>query len=100
MIALLSLAALLLATAIWWLSRPLRSAADVSRISERADLEQLRDRLVAQPNELDSERADRGLDRAAGQHDAVRRCDALDSTLKQRERLAPSLCGATLAHRP
>jgi len=97
MIALLSLAALLLATAIWWLSRPLRSAADVSRISERADLEQLRDRLVAQLNELDSERADRGIDSAVGQDEELRLSAELASTLKQLESLAPSLSGATLA---
>ena len=97
MTALLSLAALLLAAAIWWLSRPLRSAADVSRISERADLEQLRDRLVAQLNELDTERADRGIDSAVGQDEELRLSAELASTLKHLEGLAPSLSGATLA---
>jgi len=97
MIALFSLAALLLATAIWWLSRPLRSAADVSRISERADLEQLRDRLVAQLNELDAERADRGIDSAVAQDEELRLSAELASALKQLEGLAPSVAGGTLA---
>ncbi len=97
MIALFSLAALLLATTIWWLSRPLRSAADISRISERADLEQLRDRLVAQLNELDAERADRGIDSAVAQDEELRLSAELASALKELERLAPSVAGVTQA---
>jgi cytochrome c-type biogenesis protein CcmH len=97
MIALFVLAALLLATAIWWLSQPLRSAAEVSAISERADLEQLRDRLVAQLNELDAERADRGIDSAVAQDEELRLSAELASALKRLEALAPSVAGATLA---
>ncbi len=96
MIALLALATLLLATAVWWLSRPLRSAADVSRISERADLEQLRDRLVAQLNELDAERADRGIDSVVAQDEELRLSAELASALKRLEGLAPSVAGAAL----
>ena len=72
MIALFTLAALLLAGSIWWLSRPLRRAAAVSTVSERADLEQLRDRLVAQLNELDAESADRGIDSTVAQDEELR----------------------------
>lgn len=96
MIALLSLATLLLASAVWWLSRPLRAAADVSRLSERADLEQLRDRLVAQLNELDAERADRGIDSAVAQDEELRLSAELAAALKRLEGLAPSVTGATL----
>jgi len=96
MIALLSLATLLLASAVWWLSRPLRSAADVSRISERADLEQLRDRLVAQLNELDAERADRGIDSAVAKDEELRLSAELAAALKHLEGLAPSVTGANL----
>jgi cytochrome c-type biogenesis protein CcmH len=97
MIALFVFAALLLATAIWWLSQPLRSAAEVSAISERADLEQLRDRLVAQLNELDAESADRGIDSAVAQDEELRLSAELASALKRLEALAPSVVGASLA---
>lgn len=96
MIALLSLATLLLITAVWWLSRPLRRVADVSRITERADLEQLRDRLVAQLNELDAERADRGIDSAVAQDEELRLSAELASALKQLEGLAPSVTGVAM----
>ena len=97
MIALFIFAALLLATAIWWLSRPLRSASDVSTISERADLEQLRDRLVAQLNELDAERADRGIDSSVAQDEELRLSAELASALKRLEGVAPTVAGAKLA---
>ena len=97
MIALFVLAALLLATAIWWLSQPLRSAAEVSAISERADLEQLRDRLVAQLNELDAESAARGIDSEVAQDEELRLSAELASALKRLEALAPSVACATLA---
>ncbi len=94
MIALFTLAALLLVATLWWLSRPLRSAADVSAISERADLEPLRDRLVAQLNELDAERADRGIDSAVAQDEELRLSAELAAALKRLEGLVPSAAGA------
>lgn len=97
MIALFILAALLLVITLWWLSRPLRATAAVSAVSERADLEQLRDRLVAQLNELDAERADRGIDSAVAQDEELRLSAELASALKRLEGLAPSVAGATLA---
>lgn len=96
MIALFTLAALLLVATLWWLSRPLRASAAVSTVSERADLEQLRDRLVAQLNELDTERADRGIDSAVAQDEELRLSAELASALKRLEGVAPSVAGATL----
>ncbi len=96
MIALFTLAVLLLVGTLWWLSRPLRGTAVVSAVSERADLEQLRDRLVAQLNELDAERADRGIDTAVGQDEELRLSAELASALKRLEGLAPTVPGAPL----
>lgn len=95
MVALIILAVLLLSTTIWWLSRPLRTVNALPTASERADLEQLRDRLVAQLNELDAERADRGIDSAIAQDEELRLSAELASALKQLEALAPSAAGAT-----
>lgn len=94
MTALFILAALLFAVAVWWLGRPLRGVAALSLASERADLEQLRDRLVAQLNELDAERADRGIDSAVAQDEELRLSAELASVLKRLEMLAPSAAGA------
>lgn len=91
MISLFILATLLLATTIWWLSRPLRAVSTLPTASERADLEQLRDRLVAQLNELDAERADRGIDSKIAQDEELRLSAELASVLKQLEDLAPSV---------
>jgi cytochrome c-type biogenesis protein CcmH len=99
MTALFILAALLLAITIWWLSQPLRRAAALSMASERADLEQLRDRLVAQLNELDAERADRGIDSAVAQDEELRLSAELAAALKRLEALAPS-AAATAAMLP
>jgi cytochrome c-type biogenesis protein CcmH len=97
MTALFILAALLLVTTFWWLSRPLRGAAALSVTSERADLEQLRDRLVAQLNELDAERADRGIDSAVAQDEELRLSAELVSALRRLEALAPSAAAANAA---
>jgi len=97
MTALFILSALLLVATLWWLSRPLRGTAADSTVSERADLEQLRDRLVAQLNELDAERADRGIDSAVAQDEELRLSAELASALKRLEGVAPSVAGATLA---
>jgi len=94
MIALFILAALLLVVTLWWLSRPLRSTAVVSAVSERADLEQLRDRLVAQLKELDAERTDHGVDSAVAQDEELRLSAELASVLKRLEAVTPSVAGA------
>src|SRR4030042_2687536 len=100
MIALFILAALLLVATLWWLSQPLRGRAAVSAVSERADLEQLRDRLVAQLNALDAERADRGIDSAVAQDEELRLSAELVSALKRLEVLAPSAAAAAAALPP
>jgi len=94
MIALFILSAVLLVATLWWLSQPLRGRAAVSTVSERADLEQLRDRLIAQLNELDAERADRGIDSAVAQDEELRLSAELVSALKRLEALAPSATAA------
>jgi cytochrome c-type biogenesis protein CcmH len=94
MTALFLLAALLLVATLWWLSRPLRGFAALSVTSERADLEQLRDRLIAQLNELDAERADRGIDGAVAQDEELRLSAELASALKRLEALTPPAAGA------
>jgi len=94
MIALFILAALLLVATLWWLSRPLRGMAADSAVSERADLEQLRDRLVAQLNELDAERADRGVDSAVAQDEELRLSAELASALKHLDGLTPPMSAA------
>src|SRR4030067_144388 len=94
MIALFILSAVLLVATLWWPSRPLRGTAAVSTVSERADLEQLRDRLVAQLNELDAERADRGIDNAVAQDEELRLSAELASALKRLGVRAPPAAGA------
>ena len=94
MITLFILAALFLAATLWWISRPLRSIAVTNTVNERADLEQLRNRLVVQLNELDAERADRGIDSKVAQDEEQRLSAELASAMKQLEVLAPSTTSA------
>lgn len=83
MIALFLLAALLLAATLWWLTRPLRRTPAPTGSSERADLEQLRDRLVIQLAELDAERADHGIDSTVAGDEELRLSAELASVLKR-----------------
>lgn len=88
--ALFALAAVLFGVTLWWLSRPLRTTTVVSTLSERADLEQLRDRLVAQLNELDAEQADRGIDKDIARDEELRLSSELAVVLKKLEQLPAS----------
>ena len=97
MIALLLLAVVTLTAALWWLSRPLRVRPASVSADGRADLEQLRDRLLTQLNELDAEQADRGIDSAVARDEEQRLSAELASVLKRLEGLASSSAGATLA---
>lgn len=98
MIGLFILAAVLLAATLWWLTRPLRKAPAPTGSSERADLEQLRDRLVIQLGELDAERADRGIDSAVAGDEELRLSAELASVLKRLDAAAaPSTAGTTPA---
>lgn len=99
MILLAVLALTLFAGSLWWLSRPLRTAPAAA--GERDDLESLRDRLIAQLNELDAERADRGIDATVGREEELRLSAELAGVLKRLEGLtaAPAGPGAALASR-
>lgn len=85
MILLAILALSLFVITLWWLSRPLRTAPDASTAGERDDLESLRDRLIAQLNELDAERADRGIDATVGREEELRLSAELAVVLKRLE---------------
>jgi len=86
MLLLILLALLILGLTTWWLSRPLRVAtATGTEANERADLELLRDRLLSQMNELDAERADRGIDPAIAQDEEARLAAELANVLKRLE---------------
>lgn len=62
-IALIVLALLLSAAAVWWLVRPLRAPpTSAMQLETDAQLAQVRDRLLAQLNELDIEAGDRNID--------------------------------------
>lgn len=96
MILLAVLALLLFALTLWWLTRPLRSAPVVAVASERTDLESLRDRLMAQLNELDAERADRGIDATIGREEELRLSAELAETLKRLEGLGAATGSAAV----
>ena len=85
MILLAVLALSLFAVSLWWLSRPLRTAPAISTAGERDDLESLRDRLIAQLNELDAERADRGIDATVGREEETRLSAELAEVLKRHD---------------
>lgn len=90
MTALLLLALSTLLATLWWLSRPLRTPPVSVAANEYADLEQLRDRLLTQLNELDAEQADRGIDANVARDEELRLSTELASVLKRLESLASS----------
>ncbi len=90
MILLVLMAAVLAAATLWWLSRPFRSAAETAGVGPRADLEQLRDRLLNQLSELDAERADRGIDPAMARDEELRLSAELADTLKRLDAAQPA----------
>lgn len=101
MILLAILALLLFVITLWWLSRPLRTVPVANTAGECDDLESLRDRLIAQLNELDAERADRGIDAAVGREEELRLSAELAAVLKRLESLAMATGAAgTEALRP
>ena len=90
MIALLLLALIILSATVWWLSRPLRKPPESVSASEHADLEQLRDRLLTQLNELDAEQADRGIDSTVARDEELRLSTELAAILKRLENFTPA----------
>ena len=97
MTALLLLAVATLAVTLWWLSRPLRVQPLSGFADGRADLEQLRDRLLTQLNELDAEQADHGIDSGVARDEERRLSAELVSVLKHLEGLASSPGASTPA---
>lgn len=95
--ALFLLAALLVIAALWWITRPLRVVPAAVPANERADLEQLRDRLLSQLNELDAERADRGIDNGVARDEELRLSAELATVLKRLDGLPPSMQAAAAA---
>ncbi len=92
MIALLLLALISLTTVLWWLSRPLRVAtANAAATEGRAELQELHDRLIAQLNELDAERADHGMDSAVARDEELRLSAELAAVLRQMDALKPEV---------
>lgn len=90
MIALLLLGLIMLIATVWWLSRPLRKQPESVSASEHADLEQLRDRLLTQLNELDAEQADRGIDSTVAREEELRLSAELAAILKRLENFTPA----------
>lgn len=101
MTALILLAALVTAAAFWWLVRPLRAATVIpSGTEERAELLELRDRLLAQLNELDAEHADRGMDAATVRDEEARLSAELAGVLRHLDAPAAAVpASATAAPR-
>ena len=90
MVPLIVLAVVLLLATLWLLVRPLRAGAPAAAdtvVSERAELAQLRNRLLAQLRELDAERADRGVDAASAADEEVRLSAELAGVLKRLDAL-------------
>lgn len=86
MVSLIVLAVVLLLATLWWLIRPLGAGAPAAAdaaVSERAELAQLRNRLLAQLNELDAERADRSMDAASLADEETRLSAELAGVLKR-----------------
>lgn len=82
-------AVLLIFAAAWYLTRPLTAALPARDHERRHQLEAMRARLLAQLNELDAERADRGIDDAVAQDEAQRLEAELAQVLRDLETLPP-----------
>ena len=82
-------AAVLTLAAAWYLARPLAARAPARDDEPRQQLELIRARLLAQLNELDAERADRGIDPTVAQDEALRLEAELAHVLRGIETLPP-----------
>lgn len=92
MLMLLTLAAALLAATGWWLLRP--TGLSTVATGERADLEQLRDRLIVQLDELDRERLDRGIEAGTAADEEQRLSAELADVLRRLEQFKPAAAAA------
>lgn len=86
---LLSAAALLTLAVAWYLARPLAARLPARDDEQRHQLEAMRARLLAQLNELDAERADRGIDPAVAQDETLRLEAEFAQVLRDLETLPP-----------
>ncbi len=80
---LLAAAVLLVAGVVWFLARPLYNVVAPPPPVPRHELELVRDRLLAQLNEIDAERADRGMDDQIAHDEELRASAELAPVLKQ-----------------
>lgn len=79
---LIGLAVVIVVATVWFLARPLLSSGEVGS-NERAQLALLRDRLLAQLNELDAARADQSMEDSAAQDEQRRLEFELAQVLKR-----------------
>jgi len=86
MIALIVLALMILLVVLWWLARSVRASLPAAT-SERAELVVLRDRLLTQLRELESEQADHAIDGAVARDEELRLSTELAAVLKRLDAL-------------
>ena len=86
MIWLLILALLITIATVWYVARPLARAAVVDDREQRQQLQQLRDRLLAQLDELDVEEGDKNMDAAVLGDERARLEAELAATLRGLEK--------------
>lgn len=89
MIWLLVLALLITAATVWYVARPLARAAVVDDREKRQQLQQLRDRLLVQLDELDVEEGDKNMDAAVLGDERARLEAGLAAALRELETLIP-----------
>lgn len=88
MIWLAAVALLITAVTVWYMARPLARPAVADDRERRGQLQQLRDRLLTQLNELDVEEADRNIDSAVVSDERRRLETELAQALRELETLA------------
>lgn len=95
MIALIVAGTVLLAASVWYLARPLAVASAADTGEERFQLQQVRDRLMAQLNELDAEARDKSMDATTVEDERTRLEAELAQVLRQIETFTPPASAAT-----
>ncbi len=96
---LLSAAVLMVAGTVWFITRPLRRAFLVPSGTPRHELDLVRERLVAQLNEIDAERSDKGMDPQIARDEELRISAELADVLRQIE-LLPADPGTGTVQQP
>ncbi len=80
-------ATLLVVGVVWFIARPLRKVTAGLPPVPRHELELVRDRLLAQLNEIDAERADKGMDEQTARDEELRASAELADVLKRLDAL-------------